>query len=112
MNSVDSYNTESGFKQKPIRNGGRKMNKPIKKYRSGQLEAAVWENDREVNGNIVSFKTVSLRKSWHDKEKDMWRDSTIQLRRNDIQKVIVIMQKVQEELLLAHDENEGDDEDE
>ena len=88
------------------------MVKPIKKYRSGQLEAAIWENEREVNGNLVSFKTVSLRKSWHDKEKNLWRDSTIQLRRNDIQRILVILQKVQEDLLLAQENEEGDDEDE
>ena len=87
------------------------MAKPIKKYRPGPVEAGIWENDREVNGNIVSFKTVSLRKSWHDKEKNIWRDSTIQLRRNDIQRVLVVLQKVQEDLLLAQ-EGEGDDEDE
>ena len=86
------------------------MAMPIKKYKSGQIEAAIWENEREVNGNIVSFRTVSLRKSWMDKE-NIWRDATIQLRRNDLQKVILVLQKVQEELLLQHEE-EGEDEDE
>ena len=45
-----------------------------------------------------------------DKE-NIWRDATIQLRRNDLQKVILVLQKVQEELLLQHEE-EGEDEDE
>ena len=87
---------------------------PIKKYRSGQLETAVWENEREVNGNIISFKTVTLRKSWYDKDKSLWRDATIQLRRNDLQKAMLVLQKAQEDLLLAQENvesEEGDDED-
>jgi hypothetical protein len=89
----------------------KKMVHPIKKHKSGQIETAVWENEREVNGNIVSFKTVSLRKSWHDKEKDLWRDATINLRRNDLQKAILVLQKAQEDLLLQQ-QDEGDDDDE
>lgn len=86
-------------------------NRPIKKFRSGQLEAAVWFNEREVKDTIVGFKTVSLTKSWKD-DQDMWRNSTIQLRKNDIPKVILLMQKVQEELLLTHEEKEEGDENE
>jgi len=89
------------------------MPKPIKKFRSGQLEAAIWFNERKLKDDtIVGFKTVSLRKSWKDDD-GVWRDATIQLRKHDVPKMIVIMNKVMEELLLAQDEKEqGDDEDE
>lgn len=83
------------------------MTRPIKKFKSGSIEAAIWENEREVNGNIVSFKTVSIQKSWKDKE-NLWREASIQLRRNDLQKMILVLQKAQEELLLT-DTSEGDD---
>ena len=87
-------------------------NRPIKKFRSGQLEAAIWFNERKLKDDtVVGFKTVSLRKSWKDDE-DTWRDATIQLRKHDIPKIIVLMNKVMEDLLLVHDEKEEDDEDE
>ena len=51
----------------------------------------------------VEFKTVSLRKSW---EKDgRWYDHTItNIRKNDIAKMILLLQKAQEELLLSKEE--------
>ncbi len=75
-------------------------NAPVKKWSSGLLEACIWANEREVNGSIVSFNTASLQKSWKD-EKGTWRSSSVSLRRNDLQKAILLLQKVQEELLLT-----------
>lgn len=89
------------------------MTRPIQKFRSGQLEVAVWLNERKIKDDtVVGFKTVSLRKSWKD-DKDVWRDATIQLRKHDIPRVIVLMQKVMEELLLSQDDkDEKEEEDE
>ena len=85
-------------------------NRPIQKFRAGQLEAAVWFNERKLkDDSIVGFKTVSLRKSWKDDE-GTWRDAVIQLRKHDIPRVIVLMNKVMEELLLAHEEKEDEEE--
>ena len=85
---------------------------PLKKYRAGQLEAAIWFNERKLkDDSIVGFKTVSLRKSWKDDE-GVWRDATIQLRKNDIPRILVLMQKVLEDLLLKQEEKEEDEEDE
>ncbi len=84
---------------------------PIKKFRAGQLEAAIWFNEKKLKDDtLVGFKTVSLRKSWKDDE-GVWRDATIQLRKHDVPKVIVLMNKAMEELLLAHEEKEEDEED-
>ena len=38
-------------------------NRPIKKFRSGNIEAAIWSNEKEFNGGMVEFKTISLKKS-------------------------------------------------
>ena len=85
---------------------------PIKKFRAGQLEAAIWFNERKLKDDtVVGFKTVSLRKSWKDDE-GTWRDSTIQLRKQDVPRVIVLMNKVMEDLLLAQEEKEEDEDDE
>ena len=82
-------------------------NQPVEKFRCGSIECAIWNNEkqREADGAILEFKTVSLRKSW--KKDDQWHDATIQLRRNDLQKAILVLQKAQESLLL-----EGGDDDE
>ena len=76
------------------------MNKPIQQYKSGSISSAIWSNEREVNGNKVEFKTVSLRKSWKD-DKNVWRDATINLRRSDLIKAILVLEKAQEELFLG-----------
>ena len=77
---------------------------PIKKWRSGSIDCSIWSNKRNIERNgdqmEVEFKTVSLRKSW---EKDgKWYDHTItNIRKNDIARMIVLLQKAQEELLIA-----------
>ncbi len=80
--------------------------KPIKQYRSGSVQGAIWFNERQVNGDTIGFKTASIRRSWKDKETDQWREETLNLRKQEIPKVLVILNKIQEELLLT---NEGDD---
>lgn len=85
---------------------------PLKKFRAGQLEAAIWFNERKLKDDtVVGFKTVSLRKSWKDEE-GLWRDATIHLRKHDVPKVIVLMNKTMEELLLSQEEKEEGEEDE
>ena len=87
--------------------------RPIKKFKSGQLEAAIWLNERELKDKdqVVGFKTVSLRKSWKDNE-GLWRDAVIHLRKNDIPRVLLLMLKAQEELFLTQEEKEEGEEDE
>ncbi len=81
------------------------MAKPIRQFRSGNFSAAIWENERKVNGDTMSFKTATLRRSWKDKDTDVWRDETINVRRHDIPKIQVLISKLQEELYLT---SEGD----
>lgn len=83
-------------------------NRPVKKWRIGSIECNVWENEKEASdGTIFGFKTVSLKKSW--KQNDVWHDAQIQLRRNDIQKAIIVLQKAQEELLLNSEAQEEEE---
>ena len=86
-------------------------NLPIKKFRSGNIEAAIWSNEKKFNNGLVEFKTVSLSRSYKKKDENMWRSDQISsLRRNDLQKVIIVLQKAQEELLL--NEGKGDENEE
>jgi len=82
-------------------------NKPIQQFKAGNISGAIWENEREKNGTVISFKTVSMRRSWYDKDKKLWRDETINLHKTDIPKMIVILNRIQEEILLN---DKGEDE--
>ena len=83
-------------------------NRPIKEYRSGSIKAAIWFNEREVDGNIVGFKTVSLSRSWRDKKENLWRSEVLNLRKGDLAKAMLVLSKANEEVLLK--DNDGGDE--
>lgn len=74
-------------------------NQPTKKIRSGNIQGAIWHNEKEIDGSKVGFKTASLGRSWKDKE-GKWKNETLNLRKTDIQKALVILNKIQEELIL------------
>ena len=78
-------------------------NRPIKKFRAGAIEAAIWFNEKEVDGQVVGYKTATLRRSWRDNKQGIWRDEVINMRKGDIGKALVVLQKVNEELLLKDD---------
>ncbi len=86
------------------------VNKPIKKFKSGAIEAAIWSNEKTFNDSIVEFKTVSLTKSFKKKGENIWRSESVNLRRNDLVKAILVLQKALEELLMQPNlnEEEGD----
>jgi hypothetical protein len=84
-------------------------NRPIKKFKSGNIEAAIWNNEKEFNGSLVEFKTISLSRSYKKKDEEIWRSDQINLRRNDIQKAILVLQKAQEELLLNQEQEQEEE---
>lgn len=85
------------------------MGQPIKKWRSGNISGAIWFNEREVNGEKRGFKTATLKRSWKQ-EGDVWRDEKINIRRQDIPKLLIILNKIQEELYLSKEEEAEQDE--
>ncbi len=85
-------------------------NRPIKKFKSGNIEAAIWSNEKEFNGSLVEFKTISLSRGYKKKDEEIWRNDVINLRRNDIQKAILVLQKAQEDLLLNQETEEESEE--
>lgn len=77
------------------------MNRPIQKWRIGNIECAVWENKKTFNGGEVSYKTMTLSRSYKKKDEEIWRSEAINsLRRNDIAKLIAILQKAQDYLFF------------
>jgi hypothetical protein len=82
------------------------MPAPKKSFKSANYEVAVWENDRDLeDGGIVSFKTVSLKKSWKDKT-NVTREQYLSLRKQDVERVLVLLRKAQEYLVLGGKEDE------
>jgi hypothetical protein len=75
------------------------MPAPIKSIKSGNFEGSIWKNEKEIEGGIVEFKTVTVRKTWRDNS-NILREQRINLRKNDVERMILILKKVQEYLLL------------
>jgi hypothetical protein len=86
-------------------------NLPIKKWRSGNIQGAVWSNKRELDRDgvkeEVEFKTFTLMRSWKDRNEDVWRNEKLNLKRQDIPKVLAILNRIQDELYLNTEK--GDD---
>jgi len=77
-----------------------KINRPIKKWRSSNFELALWSNEREVNGNIVEFKTMSLGRSFKKKNEEIWRNEVINIRRLDLPRLMALLNEASKELFL------------
>jgi len=83
------------------------LNRPVKKWRAGNIEAALWVNKREVEGAEFEFRTVSLSRNYKKRGEEIWRSDVINsLRRNDLQKAIIVLQKAQEALILTEERSE------
>ena len=83
--------------------------RPVKKWKAGAIEAAIFENEKEVNGNLVGFKTVSFSRSYKKKGEEIWRNEVIHMRRTDLPKAILVLEKAQEDLLLNPDKAEEEE---
>ena len=76
------------------------MVKPINKFKAGNIDAAVWNNEIEIDGKKINTKSISLRKSWKSGEE--WKDATINLQANEIQKALLVLQEAQKEVLMKN----------
>ncbi len=74
-------------------------NFPEKKFRAGAISATVWLNKgHKANGEETEYKTISLERSYTDKE-GKWH-STNSFRINDLPKANVVLKKAYEYLVL------------
>jgi hypothetical protein len=86
-------------------------NKPVVNWRASNFVLAVWENKQEFNGNEVCYKTMTLTRTFKKKEEEIWRSEFINnIRRNDLQKIEVLMRKAQDYLYFEN--TDGGDKDE
>jgi len=86
------------------------MSKLLKSIKSSNFEVTVWENERDLEeGGIVGFQTISLRKTWRDIN-GTFREQKLHLRKQDVERVLVLLRKVQEHLLLEGENDKKGDE--
>ena len=78
-------------------------NIPEKKFSTGVVTATVWQNQgKGRNGEIVGYRTVSLQRSYKDKN-GVWQHAN-SLRVNDLPRASLVLQKAFEYLVLREKE--------
>ena len=78
--------------------------KPIKRFRAGSVEAAVWKNEQvDQNGQTVERHSVTIRKSYRDKESGQWKQSD-SFFPSDLPRLALVVQKAFEFVSLNESE--------
>ena len=86
-------------------------NQPIKKFRISNWEGVVWDNKKTMNGVEIQYKTVTLSRSYKKKDEGIWRSEVINnIRLNDIPKMRIILDKLQDFLYFEAREQEKEEE--
>ena len=70
---------------------------PAYKNQSGAVEMAVWANTHEVEGQSRTFHSITLQRSYMDKD-EQWQ-KTPQLRQRDLGDAIALLQTAQQFLM-------------
>lgn len=73
-------------------------NAPEKKFVAGGISATVWANEKELNGSAVAVHTISLTRTYKDRD-GQWKQSA-SMRINDIPKAQLVLEKAYEYLTL------------
>ena len=74
-------------------------NIPEKKFSTGVVTATVWQNQgKGRNGEIVGYRTVSLQRSYKDKN-GVWQHAN-SMRVNDLPRASLVLQKAFEYLVI------------
>ena len=79
-------------------------NMPVKKFSAGGVTVSVWENEALGKDGIVNtYPSVSMDKRYKDKSGE-WKSSK-SMKRDDLPKAILALQKAYEFLALKENEN-------
>ena len=74
-------------------------NLPEKRISAGAIQATVWKNEKSIKGTETEFQTISLQRSYKDKD-GKWQQ-TNSLRVNDLPKAALVLQKAYEYIVLS-----------
>ena len=77
--------------------------KPTAKFRAGQVSAALWENEIEMKGRVVTVLKATVQRRYKDNKTDTWKSSS-SFSRNEIPLAIYCLQKAFEKIIEAQGE--------
>jgi hypothetical protein len=83
-------------------------NKPVKRFRAGAINASVFENINMVKGVETKMYNVVVSKTFKDRE-DNWKSSHSFSVFYEIPKVILVLQKAYEFVIMNTVKEEGDE---
>jgi hypothetical protein len=75
------------------------MGKPVKSFRAGAVEAAIFENERTVGGKKLKMSNVVFRRSYKDKDGNWQNSDSFGI--NDVPKVELLLKKSYEFMLVG-----------
>jgi hypothetical protein len=79
------------------------MPTPEKKFVAGAISATIWNNEKQIGPNTVESKSVSISRSFKDKD-GTWK-SVSSLKVNDLPKVKLVLDKAYEYLTMKQEVN-------
>ena len=80
--------------------------KPVAKFKAGQVSSALWENEITVNGKKVTMLKVSVQRRYKDSKDGQWKSST-SFSRNEIPLAIYCLQKSFEHMIEGNRDDEN-----
>jgi hypothetical protein len=84
--------------------------RPVAKFRAGQVSAAIWENEITANGRKVTMLKAPVERRFKDKD-GQWKSSN-SFSRNEIPLAIYCLQKSLEHIIEGQKDEEGSVEEE
>ena len=78
--------------------------KPVWETQVGAFSAAIWENEREINGKMLKIRSLALSKRYKGRDGE-FKTTTIYPTENEVPKAIVALKRGYEELVV-HEEAE------
>ena len=74
-------------------------NQPVKKFKAGAVEAAIWNNEKKAGDNVTTMESVSIVRRYKDKA-GQWQ-STSSFSMNELPKVALVSKKAFEYLAMS-----------
>ena len=84
--------------------------RPVAKFRAGQVSAAIWENEITVNGKKMAMLKATVERRFKDKD-GQWKSSN-SFARNEIPLAIYCLQKSFEHIIEGQKDEDGSVEEE
>lgn len=80
--------------------------KPVAKFKAGQISSALWENEITVNGKKVTVLKASVQRRYKDSKDGQWKSSG-SFSRNEIPLAIYCLQKSFEHMIEGNKDDDG-----